>query len=163
LSIRKTFNAFDPSVLCGTGAVEAALRAADATFSEKPSLPPPEEQAPLHGSLDGRRRLGGAFAIACDRIRPDPAQPRRRFDTEAQQETMTAMDMEHLAAKETEDPASRRRRGAPVSHHRYSTSQATVSLTFRKKDVTTHDILAALDEARLQVCPPTSDGPLAAQ
>ena len=50
---------------------------------------------------------------------------------------MTAIDMEQLAAKETEGPASRRRRGAPVSHHRFSTSQATVSLTFRKKDVTT--------------------------
>jgi ParB family chromosome partitioning protein len=271
----------------------------------------------LHGSLDGRRRLGGAFAIACERIRPDPTQPRRRFDTEAQQEliasvkrlgilqpitvryvetenvyriitgqrryhavceagiaeipcwvqspkedevllhqivenwqrldmhpydladalarlrdansysqrdlaretgkskgeiskllalldldpavqkvarddqsgrisrrhlyairalpaerqlsllrraqqeAMTAIDMEQLAAKETEGPASRGRRGAPVSRHRYSTSQAIVSLTFRKKDVTTHDILAALDEARLQVCPPTSDGPVA--
>jgi ParB family chromosome partitioning protein len=272
-------------------------------------LPQPEEQGPLHGSLDGRRRLGGAFAIACDRIRPDPTQPRRRFDTaaqqelnasvkrlgilqpitvryvepenvyriitgerryhavceaglaeipcwvqqpkenevllhqivenwqrldmhpfdladalarlrdangysqqdlaretgksegeiskllalldldpavqkaaredqsgritrrhlyairalpterqlsllrRAQQEAMTAIDMEQLAAKETDGAAGQRRRGAPVSHHRFSTSQATVSLTFRKKDVTTDDILAALDEARGQVNP----------
>ncbi len=40
----------------------------------------------MHGSLDGRRRLGGAFAIAIDRIRPDPNQPRRQLDTEAQKE-----------------------------------------------------------------------------
>jgi ParB family transcriptional regulator, chromosome partitioning protein len=273
-------------------------------------LPLPEEQAALHGSLDGRRRLGGAFAIACTRIRPDPAQPRRRFDTDAQneliasvkrlgilqpitvryveteniyriitgerryhaaceagvteipcwvqspkeeevllhqivenwqrldmhpydladalarlrdassysqqdlaretgksegeiskllalldldpavqkvarndqtgrifrrhlyairalpaerqltlvrraqQEALTAVDMEQLAAKETEGAAGRTRRGAPVSHHRYSTSQATVSLTFRKKDVTTGDILTAIDEVRRQVSSP---------
>ena len=49
-------------------------------------MPPAEEQVALHGSLEGRRRLGGAFAIACDRIRPDPAQPRRRLDTEAQKQ-----------------------------------------------------------------------------
>jgi len=41
---------------------------------------------PGNGSLEGRRRLGGAFAIAIDRIRPDPDQPRRRLDTAAQQE-----------------------------------------------------------------------------
>jgi hypothetical protein len=29
-----------------------------------------------------------------------------------------------------------------------------VTVTFRKKDVTTEDILGALDEVRLQVCPP---------
>ena len=34
-------------------------------------------------------------------------------------------------------------------------NQATVTLTFRKRDVTTEDILAALDEVRLQVSPPT--------
>ena len=45
-----------------------------------------------------------------------------------------------------------------MSHHRYPTSQATVSLTFRKKDVTTDDILTALDEARRQVSPPQADG-----
>jgi hypothetical protein len=66
---------------------------------------------------------------------------------------MTAIDMEQLAAKEAEGPPSQRRRGAPVSHHRYSTSQATVSLTFRKKHVTTDDILTALDEVRHQVNP----------
>jgi ParB family chromosome partitioning protein len=293
------------------GVVEAALRAADATFSEKPSSPPSEERGPLHGSLDGRHRLGGAFAIAPERIRPDPSQPRRQLDSEAQQElnasvkrlgiiqpitvryiedeniyrivtgerryhaacetglseipcwvqdlkenqvlqhqivenwqrldmhpfdladalarlrdansysqrdlaretgktegeiskllaildldpavqklarddqtgrisrrhlyairalpaerqlsllrraqqeATTAINMEELAAKETNGPPCHRRRGAPVSHHRYSTSQAIVSLTFRKKDVTTEDILASLDEVRFQVRPPT--------
>lgn len=38
------------------------------------------------GSLEGRRRLGGAFLIDLDRIEPDPDQPRKRFDTIAQRE-----------------------------------------------------------------------------
>ena len=46
----------------------------------------------MHGSLDGRRRLGGAFAIACDRIRPDPTQPRRRLDTDAQKELNASVE-----------------------------------------------------------------------
>jgi ParB family transcriptional regulator, chromosome partitioning protein len=38
------------------------------------------------GSLEGRRRLGGAFLIDLNRIEPDPDQPRKRFDTAAQRE-----------------------------------------------------------------------------
>jgi ParB/RepB/Spo0J family partition protein len=66
--------------------VEAALAKAGSTFSEKPLSPLADAQAPLHGSVEGRRRLGGAYAIARDRIRPDPHQPRHWFDTEAQKE-----------------------------------------------------------------------------
>jgi len=65
--------------------VEAALAAAGDTFSEKPS-PPLAPEHSLHGTIDGRRRLGGAFYIEVSRIEPDPDQPRRRLDTEAQQE-----------------------------------------------------------------------------
>ena len=65
--------------------VEAALSKADQTFTSSPALPLPDDSPPP-ASLEGRRRLGGAFAIARDRIRPDPNQPRRRFDTEAQKE-----------------------------------------------------------------------------
>jgi hypothetical protein len=35
-----------------------------------------------------------------------------------------------------------------VSYHRFKTSHATVSVTFRRKDVSAGDILAALDEVR---------------
>ena len=84
-------------------------------------------------------------------IRALPAERQLSLLRRAQQEAMTAIDMEQLAAKETEEPASHRRRGAPVSHHRFSTSQATVSLTFRKKDVTTEDVLTTLDEVKAQI------------
>jgi ParB family chromosome partitioning protein len=290
--------------------VEAALNAAEQTFTSAPRLPLPEDQPPAPPSLDGRRRLHGAFTIALDRIRPDPSQPRRRFDTDAQhelvesikrlgilqpitvryldqedvyqvitgerryqaageaglieipcwvqnpkeqevllhqivenwqrldmhpydladalarlrdangysqrdlaretgksegeiskifalldfdpavqklaredesgritrrhlyavrslpaeeqvallkrtqQEAITASDMEELAAKRTEAVTGRKRRGAPVSHYRFNTPHALVTVTFRKKDISSEDILAALDEARVQIATP---------
>lgn len=87
-------------------------------------------------------------------IRALPAERQLALLRRAQQEAMTAIDMEQLAARETGGAASQRRRGAPVSHHRFSTSQATVSLTFRKNDVTTEDILGALDEVRCRFSSP---------
>ena len=288
------------------------MEVAAGRFNEKPSLPLSEDAAPVHGSLDGRRRLGGAFYIDRVRIRPDPDQPRRQFDTEAQKElndsvkrlgilqpitvrfiegdnlyriitgerryhaaceaalveipcwvqspkedeillhqivenwqrldmhpydladalarlrdtnhysqqelaretgkskgeisklfaildldpavqklaredrtghvtrrhlyalrplpakdqltlirvvqdnAMTAEDLEHQIAKRTEPSRDRPRRGAPVSQHRFSTSRASVTMTFRKKEVSTEDILTALEEVLLQVNPPTT-------
>jgi ParB family transcriptional regulator, chromosome partitioning protein len=49
-------------------------------------LPLSSDAAAAVGSLEGRRRLGGAFLIDLDRIEPDPDQPRKRFDTTAQRE-----------------------------------------------------------------------------
>ena len=66
--------------------VPEVLEVAGRTFAEEAVLPLGTEAAPVQGSLDGRRRLGGAFAIALDRIRPDPSQPRKRLDTDAQRE-----------------------------------------------------------------------------
>ena len=62
------------------------MSAADQAFSATPTLPLAEDAPPTPASLEGRKRLGGAFSIALDRIRPDPAQPRRRLDTAAQEE-----------------------------------------------------------------------------
>ena len=46
------------------------------------------EQKPLAGAeaLDGRRRLAGAYFIEIGRIHPDPTQPRRQLDNQAQYE-----------------------------------------------------------------------------
>src|SRR5205807_1670243 len=38
------------------------------------------------GAEEGRTRLGGAFYIDIRRIRPDPSQPRRNHDAQAQQQ-----------------------------------------------------------------------------
>jgi len=89
-------------------------------------------------------------------MRSLPAAEQRTLIERARTETVSAEQMEELASERGQALRGRRRRGAPVSHHRFSTSQALVSVTFRKKDVTTRDIIAALDEARSQVSPPPS-------
>jgi len=66
-----------------------------------------------------------------------------------QAQGLTAQETEQIASKEEGRPHDRpARRGAPVSYHRFRTTNATVSLTFRRKEVTTEEILGALDEAR---------------
>lgn len=74
-----------------------------------------------------------------------------------QQEALTAEDVERIVANRVESLEGRKRRGAPVSHYRFPTSHALVTVTFRKKEVTTEDILTTLEEVRFQVCPPTVD------
>lgn len=87
-------------------------------------------------------------------IRSLPAAEQIRLVERTQKETVTAEQMEALAAERDQTIRGRKRRGAPVSHHRFSTTQALVSVTFRKRNVTTKDIVAALDEARVQASPP---------
>jgi hypothetical protein len=70
-----------------------------------------------------------------------------------QSEAITADQTERLAVKETRKLRSEPRRGAPVSQHRFRTTHATVSFVFRKKDVSSDDIVQALDEVRGQIGP----------
>jgi len=42
-------------------------------------------------ALDGRRRLTGAYLIDIGRLRPDPTQPRRQLDAQAQQELINSV------------------------------------------------------------------------
>ena len=91
-------------------------------------------------------------------IRTLPAAEQIRLVERTRKETVTAEQMEALVTERTQALRGRGRRGAPVSHHRFSTSQALVSITFRKKDVTTKDILAALDEAWRQASPSRASG-----
>jgi len=46
-------------------------------------LPLEKETLSETGPLQGRRRLGGAYYIELGRIRPDPTQPRKKFDAHA--------------------------------------------------------------------------------
>jgi len=55
-------------------------------FSAAPSLPLAESGSSEAGALLGRRRLAGAFLIEVGRIQPDPGQPRKNLDTQAQRE-----------------------------------------------------------------------------
>lgn len=66
--------------------VAAASEVAGNATAEKGVLPLAEHTVSPRGSLEGRRRLDGAFLIECSRIQPDPRQPRRNLNTNAQKE-----------------------------------------------------------------------------
>jgi ParB family chromosome partitioning protein len=69
----------------------------------------------------------------------------------AREERLAATDLEALVAKEIASLKGQPRRGAPVTYKRFTTSHARVSFTFRKKEITEEDILAALDEIKKQL------------
>jgi hypothetical protein len=60
--------------------------------------------------------------------------------------TAEQTEREVAARKPTADGA--RKRGSAWARFRYATTQATVTLTFRRRKVTTAALLAALDEVR---------------
>jgi len=72
----------------------------------------------------------------------------RRFIAKALAEGLTAAELERLAEAKCQERRSAKRSGAPVKNIRFKTSVATVTVTFRKKNVTDADVVAALDEAR---------------
>jgi cell division ATPase FtsA len=72
----------------------------------------------------------------------------------ARDEAINAEDMEQLVKQHAEAAKGPKRRGAPVSRRRFKTSKATVIITFRKGEVSTEDVLAALDEAKQEACGP---------
>lgn len=63
---------------------------------------------------------------------------------------LTAEQLEKLIAQEQPKASGARRAGAPTAYRRFVTSRATVTLTFRRRDVSDADVLVALDEARDQ-------------
>lgn len=83
-----------------------------------------------------------------------------RLPQEDHQEAILAVREHHFTAQDTEKFVQERKaqatglktRGAPrMQPRRYVTSKAIVTLFFRRKHVTTADILAVLDEIRAQV------------
>jgi len=93
-------------------------------------------------------------------VRSLPAEQQLTLIRKAQEEGVPAADMEILAAKQTAVLRGQRRRGAPVSFQRFSTTHARVSFSFRKKEITSEDLLTAIEEVRLQIVP-TDDFPAA--
>lgn len=69
-----------------------------------------------------------------------------------QVKNLTALDTERFVQEAKSRRLGEKRRGAPAGEKlRYRTSKATVTLAFRRKEVTAEDIHAALDEVREQV------------
>jgi ParB family transcriptional regulator, chromosome partitioning protein len=66
--------------------VAKAVTAANRTFAARPASLLEQKRGSDADALDGRRRLAGAYFIEIGRIHPDPSQPRRQLDPQAQQE-----------------------------------------------------------------------------
>lgn len=66
---------------------------------------------------------------------------------------LTAEDTDKIAAEKRRSATGARKRGAPVHRIRLTTSQATVLLTFRRKNVSDEDVRTALEEALAQTKP----------
>jgi hypothetical protein len=66
-------------------------------------------------------------------------------------ERLTATEIETLADKYVETARGVRRRGAPVTCRRFTTSAARVSFVFRRKEISDDDVLTAIVEVRQQI------------
>jgi len=75
----------------------------------------------------------------------------RTVENEVRERKMTAVETEKAVKSQLPNDAGRKKSGAPVTHLRYATKQATVTLNFRKRNVTAADILAAIEEVRREV------------
>ena len=67
------------------------------------------------------------------------------------EEAIPAIEFERIVANQAAVLAGRKNLRAAANSHRLRTSAATLTLVFHKEDVRTEDILAAIEEARLQV------------
>jgi ParB family chromosome partitioning protein len=82
-----------------------------------------------------------------------------RLESEGQQklvrriekDNLSALDVERIVARQERPQLTATSAGAPWTRHTYRTPHATVTLTFRKRDVTNADVLVALDELRKQL------------
>ena len=86
-----------------------------------------------------------------------PPEEQLRIIRRVQEEALCVTEVERLAAAHTEGLTGRKTRGRPASHRCFDTAHATVTVAFRTKDITTDDILTALEEARLQVGQPAPE------
>lgn len=81
-----------------------------------------------------------------------PAEDQQEIMVAVQGQKLTALDTERLVKDAKTRGDGVRTRGAPYGQRlRYMTDKATVVLTFRRRNVTAEEILAALDDVRRQV------------
>jgi ParB family transcriptional regulator, chromosome partitioning protein len=97
---------------------------------------------------------------ALSRLKPEE---QKEVADEVRERQLTAIETEKAIRRRLPDATGRKRGGAPATHLRYATEQATVTLNFRKRNVTSAEIIAALDEVRLKVEKPSDprESPLA--
>jgi len=112
------------------------------------SLHPTAQQLARSHPEIGRRQL---YAIARTK-----SEQHRTLVERALRDGLTAEQLETIVAQQKPQSSGARRAGAPTAYRRFVTSRAIVTLTFRRRDVSDSDVLAALDEARDQAAMATS-------
>lgn len=83
------------------------------------------------------------------KLTPEEQMP---FLREVRERNLTAKETERIVQEKLEEQGGETRRGAPsIFRRKFTTSKATVILSFRRKLVSVQDVLDALNEARQQV------------
>ena len=72
----------------------------------------------------------------------------RTLIAKVRNEGLTTTELKKHAQRVSSNGTQQNRGGAPVKQARFNTASATVTVTFRRRNVTDDDIIAALDEAR---------------
>ena len=106
----------------------------------------PEVQRAAREDITGRITKSHLYAVT-----KLPPEGQRKWIALVERDGLTMAELDKLVERQRVRPGEPKRRGAPVKQVRFSTSAATVTVTFRKRDVSSSDVAAALDEARLQV------------
>lgn len=106
----------------------------------------PDVQAAARSDQSGTLTRRHLYHVS--RLGPDQ---QREFIDLIRKHELTADDTERLIKQTKAKTASPKKRGAPWTHHRYVTSRASVTVSFRTKNVTNTDIVDALSETKKQV------------
>lgn len=80
-----------------------------------------------------------------------PAQKQLEVLKRVRRDELSATDTERLVLRMQGSRDKPKKRGAPVTTRRFATKDATVVLTYRKKDVSDTDLLTTLREVRSQI------------
>lgn len=106
----------------------------------------PEVQSLARADTSGLLSKRHLYAIS--RI-PIPMQ--KTLLSRVQRDNLTAVDVEHIAARQASRQEDAARAGPPVFRRSFRTSRAHVSFVFRSHDISDDDVLHALQEVRRQL------------
>jgi ParB family chromosome partitioning protein len=82
-----------------------------------------------------------------------PAEEQLSLLFRAQEDGISATDLEKIVKRRMASLTRRKRRRTRVGQRRFHTSRGVVGIMFRKRDVRAKDVLAAIEEVRQQVYP----------
>lgn len=112
----------------------------------------PQVQSAARADATGRITKRHLYSLS--RI---PAQKQLDVLKRVRRDELSAIDTERLILRMQGSRDKPKKRGAPVTTRRFATKNATVVLTYRKREVTNTDILMTLREVRSQLIEGSTD------